>query len=261
MPEYLLASDIDGTLIPAPGTSSGPLEGRQFQGWRDRHPEVALAYISGRHFSSALKAISDHRLPLPGFLGCDVGTSLFRYRGKKWEADDEYAEELRRRCPGWEPGQVTEKLAHMPGLRPQEAFRNREFKVSFYLDGSYAVDAARREVQDRLAEEQLVSVIVSRAAEDGVILVDILPQDVSKRTAVEAIRSRLDLSPSRVVFAGDSGNDVAALAAGYRGILVGNASEEVEQAVRDGAPPGSVYVAERPLLGGVLEGLAEYGLL
>ena len=74
---------------------------------------------------------------------------------------------------------------------------------------------------------------------------------------------------SRVVFAGDSGNDLPALTSGLQAVLVANANEEVRQeAVREVTALGisaKLYLAQGDFLGmngnysaGVLEGLAHF---
>ncbi len=60
------------------------------------------------------------------------------------------------------------------------------------------------------------------------------------------------------MFAGDSGNDLAALSAGYRSIVVGNASksvvEEVTAAHRAAGWQDRLFLASRPATSGVLQG-------
>jgi HAD superfamily hydrolase (TIGR01484 family) len=62
---------------------------------------------------------------------------------------------------------------------------------------------------------------------EGQGLLDFLPRDVSKAYALKWWSDYHGVSHSDVVFAGDSGNDLAALTAGFCAILVANADRGV----------------------------------
>ena len=72
-------------------------------------------------------------------------------------------------------------------------------------------------------------------------------------------------SPEGIVFAGDSGNDYAALTAGFRAILVGNAHQELAERVaehhRRGGHSDRLYLAREHATAGVLEGCRRFGLV
>ena len=69
--------------------------------------------------------------------------------------------------------------------------------------------------------------------------------------------------PSRsVIFAGDSGNDLAAFNAGYKTIFVGNAADsivdKVQEARRCAGWSDRLYHASRHATSGVLEGVQHF---
>ena len=68
-----------------------------------------------------------------------------------------------------------------------------------------------------------------------------------------------------IVFAGDSGNDLAALTAGYRAILVGNADRSLAhqalQAHQQSNWSDRLYLAREKATSGVLEGCRWFGLV
>ncbi len=59
---------------------------------------------------------------------------------------------------------------------------------------------------------------------------DINPEGVSKGTALEILRRRLGVDPSRTLAVGDQRNDVEMLTWAARGVAMGNAPEEVKAA-------------------------------
>ena len=74
---HILASDLDGTLIPLEGEPENQADLQRLAEQLDRHG-VTLVYSTGRHFASAAQAIDQFQLPQPDWLICDVGTSIFR---------------------------------------------------------------------------------------------------------------------------------------------------------------------------------------
>ena len=106
--------------------------------------------------------------------------------------------------------------------------------------------------------------LVARAHELG------LPASATKQTALEYISEALGIAKSQVVFCGDSGNDVYPLTAGFRGVLVRNADEQLVAGVNqelENNPDVVVYFAQGGCkglngyyTGGVIEGAYHYGL-
>jgi len=93
-------------------------------------------------------------------------------------------------------------------------------------------------------------------------LIDVLPKGVSKASAIEWWASQQGLSQDEIVFAGDSGNDAAALSAGYLVVTVGNARESVVnetcQAHIASGWTDRHHHSERPATSGVLDGLTQF---
>jgi len=100
-------------------------------------------------------------------------------------------------------------------------------------------------------------------------LVDVLPQRASKLHAIRYLMDQKGYLKSRVVFCGDSGNDLNVLTSDIQAVLVRNASDEVrrealESVVKNGRAE-TLYVAKGNFMGmngnytaGVLEGLAHF---
>jgi hypothetical protein len=114
-------------------------------------------------------------------------------------------------------------------------------------------------------------IIYSFDSQDGKGLLDILPDSATKQTALEYVVEAFGAAREEVVFCGDSGNDIFPLTAGFCGVLVRNADEQlvgqVRQAIADNASL-RVYFAQGGFRGlngyytsGVIEGAYHYGLL
>jgi hypothetical protein len=100
-------------------------------------------------------------------------------------------------------------------------------------------------------------------------LLDVLPERASKLHAIRYLMDRHGYSKRRVVFCGDSGNDLNVLTSDLQAVLVKNASEKVRREARESViakgRPETLYLAEGNFLGmngnyaaGVLEGLAYF---
>jgi HAD superfamily hydrolase (TIGR01484 family) len=261
---YLLASDLDGTLIPPAGVEDdgGIAE------LRDALEERGgmLAYVTGRHLSLALDGIERHALREPDVLVCDVGTSVYFRRGDRYEPDPLYRARMLTALGAADPASLRRELSSVQGLTPQEPERQAEFKLSYYAPvGPEGEDVALR-AETRLAQVGgLVNVVYSEDAVAGNGLVDVLPAGVAKDTAVRYLHDRSGVPEQRLVYAGDSGNDRAAMLSGFNVVVVGNADEGFREAIRREAEEldigARVYLAERPFADGVLEGCRHFGIL
>ncbi len=262
---HLLASDLDGTLIPPPDVrdDGGITELAQAL---DARSDVVVAYVTGRHLELSLAGVALHSLPIPDVLVCDVGTSVFLRETAHFVPDAGYRERMVSALGAGDLSAVRERLVDVEGIVPQEEEKQAEFKLSYYVDGGDRGSAIAERVNE-LAHGALdaVNVVYSVDAAVGRGLLDILPAGVAKDTALAYLTERLELPRDRVTFAGDSGNDLAALLSGFNAVLVGNASSELKESVRTGARARNlgerVYVARAAYARGVLEGARRFGVL
>jgi sucrose-6F-phosphate phosphohydrolase len=261
----LLATDLDGTLIPLDGEPQNRQDLQTLAALLERLG-VALIYVTGRHLESVERAIDEHQMPRPDWLICDVGTSIYQHcDGEHFQLLEAYAQhedEIIASCP---LSELRGRLAAVEGLRLQEDEKQGRFKLSYYVNAEHRQDIVDA-VQRRLDGEQLpYSIVASVDPFTGDGLIDLLPSQVSKAHALRWWTQQQGCDPHCLVFAGDSGNDLAALTAGFRAIVVGNADREVAQQVQEhhrrAGWSDRLYLAKRSATSGVLEGCRWFGLV
>ncbi|TWU41166.1 Mannosylfructose-phosphate phosphatase [Novipirellula aureliae] len=255
----VLATDLDGTLIPLAGNAQNQADLVELQQFLKEN-EIELVFVTGRHFASVQNAIAENKLPSPDWIICDVGTTIMhRQSNSMMEVLEAYQAELAQITRGLPVDELSGELESVVGIRKQEAEKQGPFKLSYYADAEnlpQVADGVHR-VLDRLAAPYSSIISVDPFNGDG--LVDLLPAGVSKAFALHWWSRYGKVDQQAIVFAGDSGNDLAALTAGYRAIVVENASDEVKAKARsahDDAKWGNrLYIATQKATSGVLEGI------
>lgn len=262
---HVLATDLDGTLIPLSGNSRNREDLQKLAKELHRH-EITLVFVTGRHLESVQRAMKENALPVPDWVICDVGTTIYR------RMDDDrlcavvcyhsHLESIIARCPIAELRQV---LSDIPELQLQEQEKQGRFKLSYYTQQSQ-IEAAVQAIQQRLARtEAPYSLIHSIDPFTGDGLIDLLPEHVSKAYALHWWVDHAGIRKESVVFAGDSGNDLAAFEAGYRAIVVGNTNRDIARQVAEHHQQNRwedrLCLAERHGTSGVLEGCYRFGIL
>ena len=265
----LLCSDLDGTLIPDGRAPESP-DARPLFRRLAAHRGVCLAYVTGRHPELAEQGLQHTKLPQPQFLLGDVGSSIYLHRGKGWEPLQDYWSQI---APDWGGAEYADLLAllrDIAGLSPQEPEKQARFKASFYAtpntDAATAVATARARLEGQGVRANL---IWSRDIDGRTGLLDVLPARADKRQAILFLHAWLDAAPDHMVFAGDSGNDLAVLGSAVPSILVANAITTVRAAAVAAAlasgHPDRLYLARGGYRGmngnyaaGVLEGVVHF---
>lgn len=263
-PIRVLATDMDGTFIPLSGNQDNAADLPLLCEQLDQR-QLELVYVTGRHYQLVLDAIQTCHLPAPQWLICDVGTSIYR-QSRSDSADHElvaaYQDHLAEIVGPFDVQRLANELSDFAALTLQEAAKQGRFKLSFYCPAT-AIERLTIRLQQRLT--QLVApyrIIASVDPFTGDGLIDFLPTDVSKHHALRWWVDHTGREKSSIVFAGDSGNDVAALTAGYRSIVVANADQaivdQVSTAHRAAGWQDRLFIAGRPATSGVLQGLLHF---
>ncbi len=263
-PGHVLATDLDGTLIPLQLHEQNL---RDLQTLREHvfADEITLVFVTGRHLASVQTAITEFALPQPKWIICDVGTTICQLADdRKFISSQAYEDHLSQIVGQVSVDQLYESLSSIAGMRRQEPEKQGRFKLSYYADAA-ALDELCRQINQLLGDDVPYSVIHSVDPFNGDGLIDLLPRGVSKAFALEWWSHFVGIATDQLVFAGDSGNDLAALVAGYRTILVGNADDTLRDCVRSTHEQAGwanrLFLAEAAATSGVLAGCRHFKVL
>ena len=265
----LLCTDLDRTLVPNGAQPESAGARARFARLAER-PEVTVVYASGRDRGLIEEAIRRYELPRPDFAIGDVGTSLYDLRGGDWQPWTRWHLLIAPDWAGCDRARLAELLTGIDVLRPQEAARQNIYKLSYTVPLHVDRAATDAQVDTRLRAHGIAtSRIWSVDEAAGIGLLDVTPRRASKLHALEFLQAELGFARTRVLFAGDSGNDLPVLASAIPSVLVANATAEVAQeAVMRATSAGhqaALYLARGAFLGmngnyaaGILEGVAHF---
>lgn len=264
----ILATDLDRTLLPN-GSWEGDSQAIDLFNDLTAQQDVLVVYVTGRNLNLTENAIKEFGVRYPDVLCGDVGTSIRKYENGEWKLDEGWVARVKHASPRWDAAAIREAVAGVDGMREQESEHLNQFKQSYYVNHAEK-DAVLREV-DELVKGIFDEVIIySFDSLDGKGLLDFLPASATKQTALEYVAEEFGANKEEVVFCGDSGNDIFPLTAGFSGVLVKNADEQLVVNVKkalDENPDLKVYFAKGGFQGlsgyytsGVIEGAYHYGI-
>ncbi|MBK1721244.1 HAD-IIB family hydrolase [Thiocystis violacea] len=264
----ILATDLDRTLLPNGHWESDPGAIDRFNDLTHTQG-VTVVYVTGRNLALVERAIAEFGVRRPDYLIGDVGTSIRRLQQGAWVLDEGWVAHVRGTSPRWDAEAVRAAVADIPGMVEQEAEHLNPFKQSYYVDHARKdeiLNLVHARVEGRFDEV----VVYSFDSQNGKGLLDFLPRSATKQTALEYVAEALGVAKELVVFCGDSGNDIFPLTAGFSGVLVRNADDQLVEQVREAMarnPALKVYFAKGDFMGlsgyytsGVIEGAYHYGL-
>ncbi|NDP28156.1 MAG: HAD-IIB family hydrolase [Flavobacterium sp.] len=243
--ENLLVTDIDGTLIEPKLKNPGLKELKTYLLNRSR--KMAFALASGRNLELVKKVIEEEQLPVPDFIICSVGTEIYYTNGSDYVLDKGWATFLAGR---WKREDIAFRLQNIPWLKMQEEAAQNPFKISYYYD------------IEKYNYQQLVDVLGKGWYKVNIIpshgkYIDFLPKRASKGNAIKFLGHKWAIPLSKVIAAGDSGNDIDMFRSSIKAIVVGNRSVELA----DYQTTKNIYVAKNSASSGILEGLNHYKII
>jgi hypothetical protein len=231
--------------------------------------DVLVVYVTGRNLNLTENAIREFGVRYPDVLCGDVGTTIRKYVHEQWQFDEGWADLIQLRSPRWDAGAIKNAVAGIDGLREQESEHLNPFKQSYYVDHARK-EQILGEVDDRVKGKFDEVIVYSFDSQDGKGLLDFLPESATKQTALEYVAEEFGSAREDVVFCGDSGNDIFPLTAGFSGVLVKNADQQLVDNVHEAMranPQLKLYFARGNFKGlsgyytsGVIEGAYHYGI-
>jgi sucrose-6F-phosphate phosphohydrolase len=264
IPATILATDLDGTLIPLPGNDSN--KEALVRIFNDhKSGDIELIYATGRHFESVLEAIETYTLPRPEWIICDVGGAIFQLKQDAYKHYTPYEAHLLENTGSVNRDQVEKALMGIDDLALQPPDHQQRFKLS-YQCASETLNKLVATIEARLKEANMpYHCMGSNDPFMNCGLIDVLPRNVSKASALLWLATHADFSPDGVIYSGDSGNDYAALVSGFRAIIVANSSDglvnKVQQQLKVRDLEDRLYIAKGKATSGVLEGCQHFGLI
>lgn len=233
----LLATDLDGTFL------AGPPEDRQrLYQLINAHPEIKLAFVTGRGLEVVLPILSDPTIPIPDYIVCDVGATVVD--GRTRQPVQPLQSEIDARWPGERV--VAEAMAAFAGIERQEVPQQR--RCSYFCGAADVTPEI-----SRLAATLGCDVLFSADR-----YLDILPRGTSKGSTLTALVRLSGIDTDAVLVAGDTLNDLSMFQHGFNGVCVGDSEPALLAATRG---LSHVLHAERAGCGGILDALAHFGFL
>lgn len=267
IPKTILATDLDGTLIPFAASREDSLERQALRKLArcSEANEIELVFVTGRHFESVMAVMRSEQLPAPSWIVCDVGSSLYERVHESFQPLRDYEVHIQELVRGMDVHSLRLVLQDKCQLELQEEEKQQKFKLSFYCEG-HRMQSSVIQIEAMLSESSLpFGVIGSVDPFNRRGLIDVMPHRVNKAYALDWWAERQKLKRDEIIFAGDSGNDFAALTRGFRAILVGNASFELAQSVKQHHEKAGTserfFFATQHTSAGILEGCQHFGVI
>lgn len=228
--------------------------------------KIEIIFVTGRHPSSVVGVIRDEGLPIPQWIICDVGTTILRrVEGQPYHPIEAYVNHLDTIIGQFTTSLLRSKIRQYADLLPQEDEKQGRHKLSYYCDAARISDHVRRIDRQIETLNAPYRTLISADPFNGDGLIDLLPTGVDKSSALVWWADHCAIAKDEIVFAGDSGNDFAALTTGFRSILVGNADRDLAARVvrhhEQRCTRDRIYLASGRATAGVLEGCIAYGIV
>ncbi|NQD94476.1 glucosylglycerol-phosphate synthase [Pseudomonas sp. CrR25] len=233
----LLATDLDGTFL-----AGDPEDRLSLYQTIAAHPEIRLAYVTGRSLEAVLPLLADPTLPQPDYIIADVGATLVH--GETLQPIQPLQSAVDALWPG--ESQVASAIEQFQ-LERQDVPQAR--RCSYFCSPEQAALPALAEAAAALGCDLLYSA--------GRYL-DFLPQGVNKGSSLKALANWLELDDDQVLAAGDTLNDLSMLSSQFHGVCVGRSETALLEAT---ANHSRTLHAQRPGCGGILEAFAHFGFL
>lgn len=168
------------------------------------------------------------------FLGA-VGTEVFLQKDGDMIPHPKWASYLQEKHPHWDRNEIVQALTVDDVFFLQEPEFQNQHKICYYIrNADQAKDVYVQRAQVFISTKKInAQVVYSFDPIKQLGLLDILPTSATKLGAIQFVMQELGISQNDVIFAGDSGNDLLPLTAGFRSILVNNARPEIKEEARE----------------------------
>jgi sucrose-6-phosphatase len=243
----LFVTDLDNTLVGDPAAL------RVLNNLLDQSRQeygTKIVYATGRSISSYRELTNSAQLLPPDALVSSVGTEIYLDGENLWSDWQQHI------APAWQRDQISEIANRFADLKPQPVSEQGEFKASYFLSESAAIEIIPR-LRQELKHQDIVAEIVYSGQKD----LDIIPKNSNKGAAIQFLRNYWFISATESIVCGDSGNDISLFSYDLEyGVLVGNSHQELKLWYEMNATDRH-YLASANYSGGILEGLRYFGFI
>ncbi len=234
----LLATDLDGTFL-----GGDPQDRLSLYQAITAHPDIQLAYVTGRSLEAVMPLLADPTLPQPDYIIADVGASL--YHGDTLQPVEPIQHQINLLWPG--ETQVASALANFADMERQDVPQAR--RCSYFCSPERAADPELKNIAAALNCDLLYS---------ADLYLDFLPRGVNKGSSLQRLVKTLGLDPEQVLAAGDTLNDLSMLTCGFKSVCVGQSEPALLERTRGQA---RVLHAQSAGCGGIIQAFSHFGFL
>jgi hydroxymethylpyrimidine pyrophosphatase-like HAD family hydrolase len=256
--QVLLATDMDGTVFDnRKGIDPCPYAGKIMPGDVTSMTFKEMAHADGvvpfpvtgrniRELDEGLRHYGFDDLNLP-YAAVDTGLHVYERVGGSWRFDSTFNNMVSQQVASlnWDKKALMGMLGSFASsvvspTQDIETQSSESLKVQWTVHDTSKVNELVHCVREAIERHGMMNAAVVVGSIDPAKakgFIDVMPlyrfeDDPSnpvtgKVIGIEYVRRKLGLNKEQVLYAGDSGNDFHALIGGYRGTLVGNASEAV----------------------------------
>lgn len=252
----LVASDIDGTLLPEGTAQINPEIFEVIRKLKER--DILFAAASGRHYTSMSKLFEPVKNDIifiteNGAYVCCRGYTMLE-QVLDWEQVCQWVREVRR-IPGTSFTLDTKEGFYTESSDPEfldlirKGYRSRIDQVEDALSRELKVNKMAVYRKENIGE--VARLLIPRWEDrlhcviSGDVWVDFMNMDTNKGNAIRSIQKTLKISPDETMVFGDNHNDLEMIRSATESYAVGNAAEAVKKAAK--------YVADTNVNDGVLK--------
>ena len=252
----LVASDIDGTLLPEGTAQINPEIFEVIRKLKER--DILFAAASGRHYTSMSKLFEPVKNDIifiteNGAYVCCRGYTMLE-QVLNWEQVCQWVREVRR-IPGTSFTLDTKEGFYTESSDPEflalirKGYRSRIDQVEDALSRELKVNKMAVYRKENIGE--VARLLIPRWEDrlhcviSGDVWVDFMNMDTNKGNAIRSIQKTLKIRPDETMVFGDNHNDLEMIRSATESYAVGNAAEAVKKAAK--------YVADTNVNDGVLK--------
>ncbi len=267
-PSIMIASDLDGTALPGAHHKEDASSANEFFELV-ASGNVCFVSVSGRSLELTTQAVAQHDLPTPHIAICNVGATIWeRGRDDDWRMHTDWNQKNRDEWQQKSWYEMRELFSNVDGIQLQKQYDPSICKLSYEADARIGQGKLVEQLLE-IARQNSIEVAVSYCLDvnnHDLALIDVLAKTGTKLHAIQEVARVLGYQASQVIAAGDSGNDLSFLTAGWcKSVLVANAHQQVKdqllQHQQQSRQPHDIFFAQGEkgiCRGGILQGVRHF---